>query len=253
MFARYLFILICKTYKQECLHRKWPCGNRVLSSSGREDRRLFSALLSHVLFVVLALETLTSVLAAGGIVCWSAQVDVTLETGIFFTFSDFHVMVSRQYLRWKLKFSFKLQGWLLIIVSSTHLDKPGSGPYMLTYTSSSLTQDLQPSFESTISRWITPLCSLYLTFIFITFWEHDYFTSFQSSASSEGLKRLTNLKPTELSSSSSSPVSHSPTRCHGTPVQRHHGWLPTASCTDGCSPSPSMPAWLMNSSDRTRS
>lgn len=223
----------------------------MLSSPGREDRKLFSALLSHVLLVVLALETLTSFLALGGTVWWSAQVDVTLETGIFFGFSDFHVMVSRKYQRWKLKFSLKLQGWLLIfIMASTHLDKPGSGPYILTYTFS-LTQDLQHNFKSTISRLMIPLWYLYLTFIFITFCEHGYFTSVQSSASSEGPKCLSNFKPTGLYRSASSPVSRSPTWCHGTPMQRQHAWLLTASCMDGCSLSLSVPAWLKSSSDRT--
>jgi len=171
-FARYVFTLICKTYKQKCLHRKWPCGNRMLSSSGREDRRRFSALLLHVLLVVLALETLTSFLAPGGTVWWGAQVDVTLEdvTGIFFGFPDFHVMVSRQYQRWKLKFSLKLQGWLFIFfIPSTHLDKPGSGPYILTPPPSrricNIISRIQFSNESFLS---VPYTSLSLLLLFVS-------------------------------------------------------------------------------------
>lgn len=61
---------------------------------------------------------------------------------------------------------------------------------------SSLTQDLSHNFKGTISWWITPLCSLHLTFIFIPFWEHDCFTAFQSSASSEDSKCLSSFKPT---------------------------------------------------------
>lgn len=160
------------------------------------------------------IRNLNSFLAPGGTVWWSAQVDVTLETGIFFIFSDFRVMVSRQYQT--LKCSLKLQIWLLIfILSSTHPDNPKSAPYIHTYTSS-LSQDLQYNFKGTISQWIIPLWYLHLTFVFITFCEHGCFMSFQSSASSESPKRLTNFNPTGLYGSASSPVSRSPTWCHGT-------------------------------------
>lgn len=87
---------------------------------------------------------------------------------------------------------------------------------------SSLTQDLSHNFKGTISWWITPLCSLHLTFIFVTFWEHDCFTAFQSSASSEGSKCQSSFKPMWFQGSAPRAGCCFSTWCCGTPVQEHH-------------------------------
>lgn len=161
------------------------------------ERRLFFQLY----LVILALET--SFLAAGGSLSAETLMRryMMLKTGAWFLWfsCDGQQKISKTEVNFKIKIFLAATGssvnlhW--IFSSSEQARIRPLNAYTLLHCSS-LTQDLSHNFKGTISWWITPLCSLHLTFIFIPFWEHDCFTAFQSSASSEGSKCLSSFKPT---------------------------------------------------------
>lgn len=184
------------------------------------------------------------------VVCWKTHGTWHWKQGS--DFSDFHVMANTKYLRWKLKFSFQLQGPLLIFIGSSN----SSGPVRIWPLNAHtqllphpglVTQFQEYSFPMNHSS--VPYTSLSVLLLF------GIMTVLQPF-NHQPLLRHPNVwavsNPGGFRAQLSEQGAVFSTRCCGTPVQRHHGWLPNPNCMGGCSPPPSMPAWLKSSSDRTQ-